>query len=152
MIIDNGSGMNVISLAAMYKLKLPIEKHPKPHRFSWVDDNSTLVKQRCLVNFSLGNSYNEAMWCDIIPMRACHILLGRPWLFDQKVQCNGYRNTYSFLYKGKKLVLKPMKVQELRKFTIACMEQGLFIALEARPGAPAPAHYPLPTEISGILE
>jgi hypothetical protein len=26
----------------------------------------------------------------------------------------------------------------LRKFTTACMEQGLFIALVARPGAPAP--------------
>jgi hypothetical protein len=97
-------------------------------------------------------------------MRACHILLGKPWLFYQKVQYDGYRKIYSFLYKGKKLVLKLMKVQEfeqlvgenhifegcvltLRKFTTACMEQGLFIALVAHPGAPALACYPFPTEL-----
>jgi hypothetical protein len=66
------------------------------------------------VNFSLGNTYKEAVWCDIIPMHACHILLGRPWLFDRKVQYDGYGNTYSFFYQEKKLVLKPMKVQEFK--------------------------------------
>ncbi|GJW22251.1 RNA-directed DNA polymerase [Tanacetum coccineum] len=27
-------------------------------------------------------SYEDKIWCDVIPMDACHILLGRPWLFD----------------------------------------------------------------------
>jgi len=66
------------------------------------------------------------------------------------------------------MVLKPMKVQEfeqpvggnhivegrvltLRKFTSACMEQRLFIALVARPSAPAPIWHSLPTEIGAIL-
>jgi hypothetical protein len=112
MIIDNGSGMNVISVEAVQKLKLPTEKHPKPYKVSWVDDTTIPVKQRCLVNFSLGKSYNDAVWCDIIPMRACHVLLGRPWLFDRKVQYDGHRNTYAFTFGGKRLVLKPMKIQE----------------------------------------
>jgi hypothetical protein len=34
MIIDNGSGMNAISVEAVQKLKLPIEKHPKPYKVS----------------------------------------------------------------------------------------------------------------------
>jgi hypothetical protein len=54
--------MNVISLEAVQKLKLPMEKHPKPYRGSWVDDATIPVKQRCLVNFSLGNSYKEVVW------------------------------------------------------------------------------------------
>ena len=78
MIIDNGNGMNVISVEAVQKLKLPTEKHPKPYKVSWVDDITIPVKQRCLVNFSLGKSYKDIVWCDIIPMRACHVLLGRP--------------------------------------------------------------------------
>jgi hypothetical protein len=40
LIIDNGSGMNVISQEAVQKLKLPTEKHPKPYKVSWVDDTS----------------------------------------------------------------------------------------------------------------
>lgn len=102
-------------------------------------------------------------------MRACHILLGRPWLFDRKVQYDGYGNTYSFFYQGKKLVLKPMKVQEfeqpageknivegrvltLCKFTTDCMELGLFIALVARPGSPTPTRHSYPTEIEALWQ
>jgi len=36
-------------------------------------------------------------------MDACHLLLGRPWLFDRKVISNGYLNTYSFTKDGKKI-------------------------------------------------
>lgn len=86
LIIDNGSGMNVISQEAVNKLKLPMERHPKPYKVSWVDDTSIPVKARCLVSFSLGNKYKDAVWCDIIPMKACHLLLGRPWLYDRRVQ------------------------------------------------------------------
>jgi len=40
-------------------------------------------------------------------MDACHILLGRPWLFDRKVVHDGYLNTYSFSKDGKKITLAP---------------------------------------------
>lgn len=81
LIIDNGSGMNVISQEAVQKLKIPIEKHSKPYKVSWVNDTSILVKHRCLVNFSLGQRYKEVVWCDVISMRVCHLLLGRLWLY-----------------------------------------------------------------------
>ncbi|KAG2667313.1 hypothetical protein I3760_15G108400 [Carya illinoinensis] len=52
---DNGSGMNVISEIAVECLGLKIEKYPTPYQISWFnEDNSVLVKQRCLVKFSLG--------------------------------------------------------------------------------------------------
>jgi hypothetical protein len=82
--IDNGSGMNVISQGAVTKLKCPEERHPKPYKVSWVDDTSIPVKHRCLISFSLGKRYRDSVWCDVIPMKACHILLGRPWLYDRR--------------------------------------------------------------------
>lgn len=76
-IIDNGSSMNVISEAAIERLGLKTEKHPTPYQFSWVNEaNSVLVKQHCLVKFSLGKSYVDEAWCDVIPMTVCHMLLG----------------------------------------------------------------------------
>jgi hypothetical protein len=168
-IIDNGSGMNIVSLDAVKKLKLSTEKHPNPYKVSWVDDTTIPMKQRCLVNFSLGKNYREIVWCDVIPMRACHILLGRPWLFDRKVQYDGYKNTYTFLYEGKRLVLKPIKVQEfaqpigelnstetqvltLRKFTETCKERGLFIALISHLEAAQNTHCPLHHDIQALLQ
>ena len=44
-IIDSGSGMNVISSDAVECLGLTNEKHPGPYRVSWVnEDNLILVK------------------------------------------------------------------------------------------------------------
>jgi hypothetical protein len=78
LIIDNGSGMNIISKEAIHKLQLPIEKHPQPYKLSWVDNTSIPVKHRCSLSFSLGRLYEDTLWCDVIPMHACHVLLGRP--------------------------------------------------------------------------
>ena len=49
------------------------------------------------------------MWCDVAPIDACHLLLGRPWQFDRQVMYNGYKNTYCFSKDGHKIVLAPMK-------------------------------------------
>lgn len=75
LIIDNNGGMNVISHEIVQKLKVPVEKHPSPYKLSWVDDTSIPVKHQCLVTFSLGKSYVDMLCCDVIPMKACHLLL-----------------------------------------------------------------------------
>ena len=54
-IIDNDSGMNVIFEMAVERWGLKTENHLIPYRIDWVNEaNSVLVKQRCLVKFSLG--------------------------------------------------------------------------------------------------
>ena len=112
-IIDNGSGMNVISEIAIEHLGLKTEKHPSPYKINWVNDaNSILVKRRCLITFSLGKTYVDEAWCDVIPMTICHMLLGRPWLYDRRVIYDGYANTYSFNFKGKKFVLDPLHITD----------------------------------------
>jgi len=49
------------------------------------------------------------MWCDIVPMDACHILLGRPWLFDKRIMHDGKMNTYTFHKDHKKITLTPLQ-------------------------------------------
>nr|GEX48295.1 hypothetical protein [Tanacetum cinerariifolium] len=52
-------------------------------------------------------------WCDVVPMDACHLLLGRPWEYDRDITHNGRTNTYSFLFGGVKITLVPIKPKKL---------------------------------------
>jgi len=108
MIIDGGSCTNVASQTMVDKLKLKMTPHPKPYAIQWLNQNKGMqVNQQILLSFSLGKLYDEELWCDVIPMDACHLLLGRPWMFDRKVHHDGYKNTYTFMRNGKKIVLTP---------------------------------------------
>ena len=48
-------------------------------------------------------------------MDDCHLLFGRPWLFDKYVYHNGHQNTYSRYVNGKKITLTSLKPSELAK-------------------------------------
>lgn len=45
-------------------------------------------------------------------MNACHILLGRLWQFDKKVTFDGFKNTYTFVKDGRRVVLLPWRGPE----------------------------------------
>jgi hypothetical protein len=45
-------------------------------------------------------------------MTVCHMLLGRLWLYDRRVLYDGYANTYSFNFQGKKFVLDPLQISK----------------------------------------
>ena len=162
-IIDNGSGMNVVSETAVERLGLKTENHPTPYRISWVNEaNSVLVKQRCLVKFSLGKKYIDEAWCDVIPMTVCHMLLGRPWLYDRKVLYDGYANTYSFTFKGKKFVLDPLQISEfearkeavpflmMRQFSRVLHEVDMLLMVIKREVKQVDGN--IPTEFTAMLE
>ncbi|MDV3192331.1 MAG: retropepsin-like aspartic protease, partial [Candidatus Phytoplasma australasiaticum] len=79
MIIDGGSCENVVSNTMVEKLGLKIEDHPQPYKLAWFKKgNDVRVSKRCLVKFSIGKKYANEIWCDVVPMDACHLLLGRP--------------------------------------------------------------------------
>ena len=65
------------------------------------------VTQQCLLNFHIGN-LNKRVLCDVVEMDACHIILGRPWLFDMNVSHDGRENTYEFKKNGKQYKLTSM--------------------------------------------
>lgn len=107
-IIDNGSCTNVASRYMVDKLKLKLEPHPNPYKLQWLSAGNDLkVSHRCLVAFSIGKGYLDEVWCDVIPMDACHLLLGRPWQFDRKAIHDGYKNTYTLSHQKKHITLKP---------------------------------------------
>jgi len=116
LIIDGGSCANVVSLSMIEKLGLQTMIHPHPYNIQWLNQSKGIqVNSCCLISFSIGKNYQDELWCDVIPMDACHILLGRPWLYDRKVMHNGYLNTYSFSKDGKKITLAPLSPFKLHE-------------------------------------
>jgi len=53
--------------------------------------------------------------CDVLPMDACHLLLGRPWLFDNHMIYDGHANTYAFKYIRHNLTLTSLHPPKLHK-------------------------------------
>ncbi|KAL4290001.1 hypothetical protein GQ457_14G015270 [Hibiscus cannabinus] len=112
-IIDGGSCTNVASTLMVQKLGLETTKHPHPYKLQWLNDGGELkVTKQVLIPFSIG-SYKDEVLCDVVPMHATHMLLGRPWQFDRKVMHDGYSNRYSFTYDGKKHTLAPLSQQQV---------------------------------------
>ncbi|XP_074303669.1 uncharacterized protein LOC141638156 [Silene latifolia] len=114
LIIDGGSCTNVASTEMVSKLGLKTTKHPHPYALHWLDNGSSVkVTKQARVNLAMG-SYVDEVLCDVIPMDACHILLGRPWQFDRDVLHRGKCNEYELKDKGKRIVLKPLSPQNSR--------------------------------------
>ena len=105
-VIDSGSCENVISEEDVQKLGLKTEQHPSPYKLAWLKKgNDVKVSKCCLVSFSVCPKYKDQAWCDVVTMDACHLLLGRPWLYDRRVTHDGRANTYSLLFNTTKIVL-----------------------------------------------
>jgi hypothetical protein len=89
---------------------LKTDRHPKPYKQSLLNRESKVkVDRRCLVSFSIGKKCFDNVWCDVVSMDACHILLGRPWQYDRSVLHNGRKNTYTLNTKRKKIVSAPRR-------------------------------------------
>ncbi|KAF7841762.1 uncharacterized protein G2W53_004060 [Senna tora] len=92
LIIDGGSVTNVASTTMVEKLNLPTVRHPRPYKLQWSNECGEIkVDKQVLVSFSIGK-YCDQILCDVVPMHAGHILLGRPWELDRKAKKN--RLTY----------------------------------------------------------
>ncbi|KAK1619641.1 hypothetical protein QYE76_025158 [Lolium multiflorum] len=112
-IIDGGSCRNLASKELCTKLKLKYLPHPHPYYIQWLSDNGEMkVNHMVRVEFAIG-PYKDCIDFDVVPMTVCHLLLGRPWLYDRSVQHNGRANTYHLEYKGKKINLQPMSPQQI---------------------------------------
>jgi hypothetical protein len=113
MIIDGGSCNNLASSDMVDMIALTTKPHPRPHHIQWLN-NSGKAKVTKLVplNFTIG-PYHDVVECDVVPMQACHILLGRSWQFDKDSMHHGRLNQYSFLHHDKKIVLHPMSPEAI---------------------------------------
>lgn len=76
-IIDSESCENVVSEEAVQKLALHSKNHPAPYKLAWLNQGSKVkVSHWALVSFSVGTTYREKIYCYLVPLDACHILLG----------------------------------------------------------------------------
>ncbi|XP_043812189.1 uncharacterized protein LOC122723569, partial [Manihot esculenta] len=126
LIIDGGSCTNVASVYMVEKLGLASIKHPKPYRLQWLNDcGEVKVTRQVVIPFSIGR-YKDEILCDVVPMQASHMLLGRPWQYDRKVQHDGFNNKYSFTHEGQKVILAPLSPQEVYadQIKIEKMQEG----------------------------
>src|SRR5215216_3152827 len=71
--------------------------------------STTVVKvtHTVRVHFSIA-TYADYVDCDVVPMQACSLLLGRPWHFDKNSVHHGRNNQYMLVHKDKRITLLPM--------------------------------------------
>ena len=94
----------------LISLHLTVEDHPHLYSLFWFKKgNEIKVTKRSLVSFSIRKKYFDDVWCDVVPMDACHILLGRQWQYDRATIHDGKRNTYTVLKEDQQFTLLPMK-------------------------------------------
>jgi hypothetical protein len=107
-IIDGGSFTNAISSDVVHALSLSTRRFPTPRYMQWINQSGMLkITHKVRVKFSIGN-YVDTIDCDVAPMSACHLLLGRPWQFDLDATHGGRSNNYSFVHKGVHHLLESM--------------------------------------------
>ncbi|XP_071916198.1 uncharacterized protein [Coffea arabica] len=115
LIIDAGSCTNVASTLMVDHLSLPTLRHPNPYRLQWLNESGDIkVTKQVVVPFRI-EKYKDEVLCDVVPMQASHILLGRPWQYDKKTTHDGFTNKYSFLHHNKKMTLVPLTPQQVHE-------------------------------------
>jgi hypothetical protein len=126
LIIDPRSHENMVSEEAVHKLGLETKRHFAPYQLEWfTKGNKVTVSKCCLMSFSIGAKYKDNVWCDVVDMETCHLLLGKPWKYDKAAIHNETKNTYSFMWSKTRLTLlhspwaKPKPSQEDGQSVIA---------------------------------
>jgi len=56
------------------------------------------------------------MLCDVVPMHASYLLLGRPWQFNRKAMRDGFMNRYSIVKDGKTITLVPLSPTQVYEY------------------------------------
>ncbi len=114
-IIDSGSCTNLVSEEFVKELALKPSKHPHPYVLQWIGENGAArVRGQVKVPLKIGELENEVL-CDIVPMNACQILLGRPWEFDMKAIHDGYSNEYTIRANGTCLKIPPLSLKSIQE-------------------------------------
>ncbi|KAG7536936.1 Integrase catalytic core [Arabidopsis suecica] len=118
LIIDSGSCTNVASKYMVDRLGLEKTRHPRPYRLRWLNDQTELkISEQVSIPFSVGK-YQDEVTCDVVPMQAGHLLLGRPWQFDRASQHDGRTNHYSLTHNGRKYNLAPLSPSEVHELQV----------------------------------
>nr|GEV27842.1 hypothetical protein [Tanacetum cinerariifolium] len=89
---------NFITRDIVHQLNLPTETHPLPYNLG-----KFKVTECCCISFFIGK-YNDKMF-DVIDTISCHVILGKPWVYDLNAIYNIEDNTYKFKHNGGRFIL-----------------------------------------------
>ena len=120
-----------------------------------------------MVPFSIGKYVDEVL-CNVVPMEASHILLGRPWQYDRKPIHDGVKNRYTIVIDGKTITLFPLtpkqvyddqiklkskhEAMERKKIKVRNKGREKMIQLEAKPLQPIRPPIQTQTNIQPTLQ
>ena len=89
LLTNEASCTNVASMTLINKLQLPSRMHLALYTLQWLKKQSKVtISKPALLSFLDGPYFIEVLR-DILPMYACRLLLGRPWLFENHVIRDG---------------------------------------------------------------
>lgn len=91
----------------------------------------------------------DRLWCDVVPMTASSLLLGRPWQWDKSVIHHGRDNICSALMNGERNGLKPLPPKHVPMVNEESVRGALPTSLDA---APKGAHTCLSSCRNEVLE
>jgi hypothetical protein len=102
-----------VSTDLVTKIGLTTCAHTHPYYIQWLNNSGKAkVTHKARVHFSVG-TYHDYVECDVVPMQACSLLFYCPWEFDTDVIHHGRANKYTLVYKGKKITLLPLTLNEI---------------------------------------
>jgi hypothetical protein len=127
MIIDSGSWENVISEEAVRKLKLDTTDHTNPYKLWWVHKGVEIqVNKRCHFQLTLGPYYTTMIYADVVPMDASHLILDRPWQYDNQAIYDGRKHTYIIRVGAQNIRINPLQEELKESTTIFCVPREEF--------------------------
>jgi hypothetical protein len=111
-----------VSADFVAKIGLTTRHHTHPYYIQWLNNSGKAkVTHTARVHFSIG-TYHDYANCDVVPMQACSLLLGRPWEFDTDAIHYGRSNKYTLVHNRKKITLLPLTLNEIVKCDKAIAE------------------------------
>ncbi|RDX80270.1 hypothetical protein CR513_39203, partial [Mucuna pruriens] len=115
---DSGSSVSLASQRLVNKKCIPTTPRPKPYKLQWSSEQGEMIlDKQVFVAITLGK-YNDEILCDVVPMEATHVLLGRPWQFVRKVTHDCVTNKFFFVRKDYVVGTKGVKVDAEKVKTI----------------------------------
>ncbi|XP_055830845.1 uncharacterized protein LOC129899863 [Solanum dulcamara] len=103
-------------------------------KLQWLNESRKIKSLRqASIWYSVGK-YNDELVSDVVPMLACHILLGRPWQFDRDVVHQERSNKYTFVIEGKKYMLSSLTPYQVSEDYWAIKELREMIRVEEEKG------------------
>jgi len=74
--------------------------------------DEVMVTKHVLISFLI-EKYKDDVLCDMIPMHASHLLLGRPWQFDRKDKRDELKNRYFLENDGRTYTLASLSPKQV---------------------------------------